>query len=68
VWRVPGSKDPKGMALFGRLIGAPAEQNLVGLYADGGMTLSGMIPRRYDDTLAVGFAYTRISNDVQDPE
>jgi porin len=65
VWRVPGSKDPKGIALFGRLIGAPAEQNLVDLYADGGVTLSGMIPHRYDDTLAVGLAYTRISNDVQ---
>jgi porin len=68
VWRVPGSKDPKGIALFGRLIGAPAEQNLVDLYADGGVTLSGMIPHRYNDTLAVGFAYTRISNDVQAPE
>ena len=68
VWHVPGSKDPKGIALFGRLIGAPAEQNLVDVYADGGVTLSGMIPTRPEDALAVGFAYTGISNDVQDPD
>jgi hypothetical protein len=29
VWRVPDSKDPKGVGLFGRVIGAPTEQNLV---------------------------------------
>jgi porin len=68
VWRVPGSKDPKGIALFGRLIGTSAEQNLVDIYADGGVILSGTIPARAEDTLAVGFAYTGISNDVQAPD
>jgi porin len=64
LWRVPGSKDAKGIGLFGRMIGAPTEQNLVDFYADGGVTFSGMIPHRADDILGIGFAYTGISNDV----
>ncbi len=64
IWRVPDSKDAGGIGLFGRVIGAPTEQNLVDFYADGGITFSGMIPQRADDILGIGFAYTRISNDV----
>lgn len=64
VWRVPDGKDAKGVGLFGRVIGAPAEQTLVDFYADGGVTFSGMIPHRADDILGIGFAYTGISNDV----
>ena len=64
VWRVPGSKDPKGIGIFGRVIGGPTEQKLVNFYVDGGVTFSGMFPHRRDDILAAGFAYTGISNDV----
>jgi porin len=60
IWRLPGSKDPKGVALFGRVIGAPSERNLIDFYADGGITFSGMIARRPDDSLAIGVAYTGI--------
>jgi porin len=63
VWRVPDSKKPTGVGLFGRIIGAPTDQNLVDFYADGGVTFSGMIPHRAEDTLGIGFAYTGISND-----
>ncbi len=66
IWRLPGSEDVKGVGLFGRVIGAPSDQNLVDFYADGGITFTGMIPRRPDDLLAVGFAYTGISNSVHD--
>jgi porin len=64
VWRVPGSEDPKGVALFGRVVGAPSDQNLIDFYADGGITFFGMIPHRPDDTLGIGVAYTGISNRV----
>jgi porin len=62
VWRVPNSKDPKGIGLFGRVIGAPAEHNLVNFYADGGITFSGMTPHRAEDVLGIGFAYTSLLN------
>jgi hypothetical protein len=38
VWRVPNGKDVKGISVFGRVIGGPTEQNLVNVYADGGVT------------------------------
>ena len=68
VWRVPDSKGPKGIGLFGRVIGAPTEQNLVDFYADGGITFSGMIPNRPDDLLGIGFAYTGISREFNAAE
>jgi porin len=63
VWPAPGSEDKKGVGVFGRVIGAPTELNLVDFYADGGVTFTGMIPHRSEDTLGIGFAYTGISND-----
>ena len=64
LWRVPGSEDPKGVGVFARFIGAPEDQNLVDFYFDGGFTFSGMIKSRPDDSFAIGFAYTGISNQV----
>ncbi len=64
VWRLPGSEEAKGIGIFGRVIGAPSDRNVVDVYADGGITFSGMIPRRPDDSFAVGFAYTGISSDA----
>jgi porin len=64
VWRLPGSDDPKGVGVFARVVGAPQDQNLIDIYFDGGITFTGMIPGRPDDGLAIGFAYTGISNQV----
>jgi porin len=65
IWRVPGSEDPKGIALFGNIIGAsPSDRNLVTFYAEIGITFSGMIPHRPDDVLGVGVTYTGISDQV----
>jgi porin len=64
VWRVPGSEDPVGVGVFARVIGAPQDQNLIDIYFDTGVTFTGMIPGRPNDGLAIGFAYTGISNRV----
>jgi porin len=64
IWRLPGSEEAKGVALFGRVIGAPSDRNLIDFYADGGITFSGMIRSRPDDSFAIGFAYTGISDQV----
>ena len=61
VWRAPGSAD-KGVDLFGRVVGAPTNQNLVDFYADGGVNFSGVVPRRPDNFVAVGFAYAGFSS------
>jgi porin len=64
IWKVPGSEGAKGVALFGRVVGAPSAQNLIDFYAEAGITFSGMIPHRPDDGLGIAFAYTGISDQV----
>jgi porin len=64
VWRVPGSEDPKGVGIFARVIGAPEDRNLIDWYFDGGVTFTGMFRNRPNDALAIGFAYTNISDSV----
>jgi porin len=64
IWRVPGSEDPVGVGVFARVMGAPQDQNLIDFYFDGGVTFTGMIRGRPNDGLAIGFAYTGISDSV----
>jgi porin len=64
VWRVPGSSDPKGIDLVGRVFGAPSDRNLVDFYADAGVIFTGMIPNRPEDALGIAVLYTGISNRV----
>ena len=64
VWRVPDSEEAKGVGLFARVIGAPEDRNLIDWYFDGGITFTGMFRNRPGDALAIGFAYTNISNQV----
>jgi porin len=64
IWRVPGSQDPQGVGIFARSIGAPEDRNLIDFYFDGGLTFTGMFRNRPNDALAIGFAYTNISDRV----
>lgn len=66
LWRVPGSEEAEGVGMFFRFAGAPEDRNPVDFYFDAGLTFTGMIPGRPNDALAVGFAYTGISDDVTD--
>ena len=43
IYRMPGKGDPKGVSVFGRLMGAPADGNLIEFYWEGGLTLQGML-------------------------
>jgi porin len=60
IYRLPGEGDPKGISVFGRVIGAPSDRNVVDIYWEAGMTFSGMMPSRPNDILGIGFAYTGI--------
>ena len=65
LWRVPGSEEAEGVGMFFRYAGAPEDRNLVDFYFDAGLTFTGMIPGRPDDALAIGYAYTGISDEVR---
>jgi porin len=64
LWRKPGSEDAQGLGLFTRFASAPDDRNLVDFYFDVGLTFTGMIPSRPRDALAIGYAYTSISDQV----
>lgn len=65
LWHAPGSEEGQGVGFFTRFSGAPDDRNLVDFYFDVGLTFTGMIPGRPDDALAIGYAYTGISDQVQ---
>jgi porin len=65
IWAAPGAAEGQGIGFFTRFAGAPEDRNLIDFYFDVGLIFTGMIPGRPDDALAIGYAYTGISDDVQ---
>ena len=63
LYRLPGGGDPRGISIFGRVIGAP-EHNLSNIYWEAGLTFAGLSSARPDDTFAIGFARTGISPEI----
>lgn len=63
IYRLPGEDDPKGVSVFGRIIGAPEDRNPVSFYWEAGMTFAGMMASRPEDILSIAYARTVISND-----
>ncbi len=61
MYREPGTKD-QGLGVFGRIMGAPGDRNLVNFYFDAGVTYKGALPGRGSDTLGLAFALARISD------
>lgn len=61
VWREPGTKD-QGVGVFGRVMGASSDRNLVNVFVNVGATWKGAIPGRDDDTVGLGIGYARIGD------
>jgi len=61
IYRLPGDEPEKGIGVFARAIGAPADRNLVDLYLDAGMSAIGLVPGRPDDLFGIAGAFARIS-------
>lgn len=60
VWSI----DPDAgqtLAVFLRLMGAPADRNLVSFSANGGVTLKAPFPGRANDATGLGFGYAQVS-------
>jgi porin len=60
VFRPAGSKTA-GAGIFTRVTGTPGDRNEVNVFVDGGITYKGDFGRD-NDTMAFGFAWTRISD------
>lgn len=61
IYHVPGAEDDKGIGVFTRISGSPADRNLISFYIDAGVNFTGIIPGRPDDAFGVAAAYARIS-------
>jgi porin len=56
---------PRQIGIVGRVMVAPGDRNLVDLYADAGMALTGMLPGRQNDIIVAGIGYAKISHAKQ---
>ena len=61
LWRAHGDSD-KGLAIFLRAGGNPSDRNLIEFHLDGGVSCSGLLPGRDNDTLGLGMSYERVSS------
>jgi porin len=64
IYRVAYSDD-RGIGIFGRISGAPADRNLIDLYADAGVEFIGLSDKRPDDKLGIAAGYAHISKRAQ---
>jgi len=61
VWK-QGGDSARMLSVFGRVMFAPTNQNLVDFSANGGITLSAPLAGRDDDTFGLGFGYAHLSS------
>ena len=54
-----------GITAFGRIAYSPPDRNLIDLYVDGGIGVSGLVPGRPTDRFGVAAAYMHISPDAR---
>lgn len=64
IYRVPKSDD-RGIGIFTRVSGAPADRNLIDLYADGGIEFIGLSDQRPDDKFGIAAGYAHVSKSAQ---
>jgi porin len=60
VWQ-PDPQGPRSIGVFARLMGAPADRNLVSFGVNAGLDLKAPLPGRDDDTFGVGFGVAKVS-------
>ena len=60
------TKDGNNLAGFVRIgTGTPGDRNLISFYADAGLTYSGLIPGRDEDTAGIAVGFTRIGRNAR---
>jgi porin len=66
LYRPEGQCGTGGVSAFARAILSPADRNQVDSYADVGIVFDGWVPGRPYDGIALGVAYSGISNEASD--
>jgi porin len=60
LWRTEGGSD-RGLGVFFRAGGNPADRNLIAFHIDGGLSYAGLLPGRENDVLGIGMSYEHVS-------
>ncbi|MDP4004047.1 carbohydrate porin [Methylobacterium sp. NEAU K] len=58
-------KDDEGLGFFVRVAYSPTRSSLIDAYVDTGLAYKGLFDGREDDTIGVGLAYARVSDDAR---
>jgi porin len=64
IWQPKGSA--RSLNVFARLMGAPADQNLISFSANGGLTLTDPFPGRPNDSAGIDLGIAKVSGRVAD--
>ncbi|MCK1665567.1 carbohydrate porin [Bradyrhizobium sp. 153] len=64
IYRIPHSDD-RGVGVFARVSSAPADRNLIDLYADAGIEFIGLRDDRPDDKFGIAVGYAHVSKRAQ---
>lgn len=64
IYRMPNSDD-RGIGIFARVSGAPADRNLVDVFADAGVEFIGLSNARPDDKFGIAAGYAHVSKRAQ---
>ena len=59
VWQEKGG--PRTVAVFGRLMGAPGNQNLINWNLNAGVNVTALLPGRSNDVCGIGFGWAHVS-------
>ena len=64
VWRQ--SDGPRSIGVFARIMGAPADRNLIDRSLNAGANVKALIPGRDDDTFGIGYGWAHVSKQASD--
>jgi porin len=63
VWQ-PDPQGAQALGVFARVMGAPADRNLISFSANAGVTLKAPLPGRDNDTAGIGFGVAQVSGNA----
>ncbi len=61
VWQ-SSTNNARNVNVFGRIMGAPADENLITLFFNGGVTMAAPLPGRNNDQLGLDFGIGKVSS------
>lgn len=58
----PADSDDRGVGVFARASTSPSDRNLIDLYADAGLQITGLDPQRQRDRFGIAVGYAHVSS------